>query len=290
MYNIEDSETYDWDSVIVNPNLGHPKILQVDKELNNNMLQISLLFVSDINDPQEFERSIRDQIRLIPILEYKWKIELKKILKKKELKKKKKAEGLWSKIKRFKLRRKKKEISPISSKTSKSKLKKFFQMAEERLRKLKPRAFRGDKIKPIILEVNPVDLKTIADLDYDEFCSPLNYLKKNNVYQDLRMYYKVLIEFTLTEEVLEFLKRRKFVMFDINQKSDKGKKRINYHSIVVSKQDWNDFNFVHATDLHLAERNDKIYEIIKKWTKFLTREDQKRYLEEQKKRIGKDRE
>ena len=76
MYNIEDSETYDWDSVIVNPNLGHPKILQIDKELNNNMLQISLLFVSDINDSKEFESSIRDQIRLIPLLEYKWKMKL----------------------------------------------------------------------------------------------------------------------------------------------------------------------------------------------------------------------
>ncbi len=284
MYTIEDSESHDWNSVIVNPNLGHPKILQIDKELNNNILQISLLFVSDINDLKEFERSIRDQIKLTPLLEYKWKMKIILERQKKYLKKKRKKEGFWS---RFKLSRKKKEKSPKRAKTSKSKLKKVFQLAEERLRKLKPRAFRGDKIKSTILDVNPVDLKTIGDLDYDEFCSPPTYLNKNNVYQYLRAYYKVLIEFTLTEEVLEFLKRRNFVMFDINQKSDKGKKRINYHSIVVSKQDWNDFNFVHATDLHLAERNDKIYEIIKKWTKFLSIDDQERYLEEQKKELEK---
>ena len=42
--------------------------------------------------------------------------------------------------------------------------------------------------------------------------------------------------------------------------------RINYHSIIISKQNWENFAFVHATDLHLAERNDRIYEIIKKWT------------------------
>ena len=284
MYYIEDSESHDWNSVIVNPNLGHPKILQIDKELNNNILQISLLFVSDINDLKEFERSIRDQIRLTPLLEYKWKMKIILERQKKYLKKKRKKEGFWS---RFKLSRKKKEKSPKRAKTSKSKLKKVFQLAEERLRKLKPRAFRGDKIKPTILDVNPVDLKTIGDLDYDEFCSPPTYLNKNNVYQYLKAYYKVFIEFTLTEEVLEFLKRRNFVMFDINQKSDKGKKRINYHSIVVSKQVWNDFNFVHATDLHLAERNDKIYEIIKKWTKFLSIDDQERYLEEQKKELEK---
>ncbi|MHA1525938.1 MAG: metallophosphoesterase family protein [Promethearchaeota archaeon] len=283
MYNIEDSETYDWDSVVVSPNLGHPKILQIDKELNNKVLQINLLFVSDINDPKEFERSI-GEIRLVPILEYKWKMKIILEERKKYLKKKRKKEGFWS---RFKLKRKKKEKSPKSSKTSKSKLKKVFQMAEERLRRLKPRAFRGDKIIPLILEVNPVDVKTIIDLDYDEFCSPQNYLNKNNVYKSLMTYYKVFIEYSLTEEVLEFLKRRNFVMFDINQKSEKGKKRINYHSIVVSKQEWKNFNFVHATDLHLAERNDKIYEIIKKWTKFLTRDDQERYMEEQKKELEK---
>ncbi len=283
MYNIEDSEQYNWKSVIVSPNLGHPKILQIDKELNNKVLQINLLFVSDINDPKEFERSI-GEIRLVPILEYKWKMKIILEERKKYLKKKRKKEGFWS---RFKLKRKKKEKSPKSSKTSKSKLKKVFQMAEERLRRLKPRAFRGDKIIPLILEVNPVDVKAITDLDYDEFCSPQNYLNKNNVYQSLMTYNKVLIEFTLTEEVLEFLKRRNFVMFDINQKSEKGKKRINYHSIVVSKQEWKNFNFVHATDLHLAERNDKIYEIIKKWTKFLTRDDQERYMEEQKKELEK---
>ena len=284
MYYIEDSEPYDWKSVVVNPNLGHPKFLQIDKELINNDLQINLLFVSDINDPKEFERSIRDQITLIPLLEYKWKMKIILERQKKYLKKKRKKEGFWS---RFKLSRKKKEKSSKSGKTSKSKLKKVFQLAEERLRKIKPRAFRGEKIKPTILDVNPVDVKAITDLDYDEFCSPQNYLNKNNVYQYLRTYYKVLIEFTLTEEVLEFLKRRNFVMFDINQKSEKGKKRINYHSIVVSKQEWKNFNFVHATDLHLAERNDKIYEIIKKWTKLLSINDQERYLEEQKKELEK---
>ena len=75
MYNIEDSEQYNWKSVVVSPNLGHSKILQIDKELNNKVLQINLLFVSDINDPKEFERSI-GEIRLVPILEYKWKMKI----------------------------------------------------------------------------------------------------------------------------------------------------------------------------------------------------------------------
>ncbi len=51
-------------------------------------------------------------------------------------------------------------------------------------------------------------------------------------------------------------------MFDIKCSNN----RINYHSVVITKQMWKDFTFVHATDLHLAERNDRIYGIIKKWT------------------------
>ena len=35
----------------------------------------------------------------------------------------------------------------------------------------------------------------------------------------------------------------------------------------VTKQEWKNFTFVHATDLHLAKRNDYIYGIIKKWQK-----------------------
>jgi Icc-related predicted phosphoesterase len=50
-------------------------------------------------------------------------------------------------------------------------------------------------------------------------------------------------------------------MFDLTLSQE----RINYHSIVISKQEWKNFQFVHATDLHLAERNDRIYNVVKKW-------------------------
>ncbi|MFX1393183.1 MAG: metallophosphoesterase [Promethearchaeota archaeon] len=254
-------------SILINPNLGHPIILNIDDTLKNNSFQTHLLYISSINDPKRFEKYLKNKLTLIPILEYKWKLKLilEKMKKEIELTKKK---GFW---RRWKERRKKKKKKSKSSEQESKQIDSDFVELEiedeDRLRKLKPRAFRGDPISPFIIDVKKISITDIDDLDYEEYYSPRNYLIKHNVYRNLDIFYKVLIEFDLTEEVIEFLKRRNFVMFDIVQKIDIFKNRINYHSIIISKQNWDHFSFVHATDLHVAERNDKIYEIIKKWTK-----------------------
>jgi predicted MPP superfamily phosphohydrolase len=62
-------------------------------------------------------------------------------------------------------------------------------------------------------------------------------------------------------------------MFDLWQEMPNKEIRVSYHSIVVSKNKWSDFKFFHATDLHLAERNDKIYEIVKKWNVLVRKSD-----------------
>jgi len=69
-------------------------------------------------------------------------------------------------------------------------------------------------------------------------------------------------------------------MFDIVHEIHKNKSRTNYHSLVVSKQKWKNFSFIHATDLHVAERNDKIYNIIKKWTRLFSGEYFHAFLKE----------
>ncbi|GAH40476.1 unnamed protein product, partial [marine sediment metagenome] len=102
---------------------------------------------------------------------------------------------------------------------------------------------------------------------YDDYLSPQNYLVKHEIYGSLNKFYTATIQFTLSDEVIEFLKSFNFVMFDILMQNPSKAERINYHSIVISKNDWNNFKFLHATDLHLAERNDRIYEIVKKWQK-----------------------
>lgn len=258
-------------SFLVNPNLGHPLILSIDPELKNDNFEINLLYISNIEDPKKFEKYITKKIKLIPILEYKWKLKLilEKIRKEIELKKKEKKKSFWQRWKERRSSKKKKKLktSETESKTLQSDFIEI-ELEDERLRRLKPRAFRGDPIIPTIWQVENASITAINDLNYEEYCSPHDHLLKHNIYSNLDIFFKVTIRFDLTEEVLEFLRRRKFVMFDIVQKIDNYKNRINYHSIVISKQDWEHFTFIHATDLHIAERNDKIYEIIKNGQKY----------------------
>jgi len=68
-------------ALLINPNLGHPLILNIDRRLKNNEFRTEILFVSNISEPKNFEKFIRHKIELVPILEYKWK--LKKLLNKK---------------------------------------------------------------------------------------------------------------------------------------------------------------------------------------------------------------
>ncbi|MFX1258612.1 MAG: metallophosphoesterase [Promethearchaeota archaeon] len=275
----------------MSPNLGRPRFLNIDLDLRNKTFQTELLFISNIRDLNEFEESIIDKIRLIPILEYKWKLKtiLEQFKKEKELKRKKKS--FWARWKKKRAQKKKEKKRKKKLKRSKGELPKRFNFSfiqiekihERFFAKLKPRAFRGNQIVPFILKVKPTFITLINRLNYDEFCSPREYLIKHKVFRNLDKFYKVLIEFDLSEEVLEFLKRRNFVMFDIVLKNRRTQNQIQYHSIVVSKQEWRNFSFVHATDLHLAERNDRIYGIIKKWTKMFNEVYVNAALKEQKK-------
>jgi len=88
----------------------------------------------------------------------------------------------------------------------------------------------------------------------------------------LNYFFTVDLNFEISEDIKQYLEIYNFVMFDIIQKSYIYKKRINYHSLVISKSDWNTFSFIHATDLHVAERNDSIYEIVKNWLKKFNKE------------------
>jgi predicted MPP superfamily phosphohydrolase len=265
-------------SFLVNPNLGHPQFLRINQDINMDTFQTNLLFISNIDDSKKFEKSIRNKIKLVPILEYKWKLKLlfEKMKKEIELKKKEKKKGFWSRFKR----RKSKEKEDVSL------VQKLIDF-EKRFPKLKPRAFRGDPLLTIILSAKSVSIIPISNDEYlqDEYCCPQDHLIKHNVFGTFDKFYKVSIEFSLTEEVLEFFKRRDFVMFDIIQENGTSKNRINYHSIIISKKDWKNYTFVHATDLHIAERNDKIYGAIKKWTELFQMKSVDEISESSKKKV-----
>lgn len=263
-------------SFLVNPNLGHPLFLKYDLNLNQREFETDVLFTSNIKDSKEFENSLNNNMQLIPILEYKWKIRNIVEERKKELERitqPKKKKGILSRVKRKLSRRqgtKQKENGgeeeeSLLVQTISTGIESIRDFAEERFEKLAPRALRIDPLPATVLRVKKVSMTSLNDEDYlkDEMCTPLLHLSKKIAFRsDVDEFYKVTINFDLNDEILEFLEDHNFIMFDI----DCFHGRINYHSLVISKQEWKNFAFIQATDLHLAERNDRIFEIVKTWT------------------------
>lgn len=241
------------EALIVNPNLGRPMFINIDPKLKTKKLQTEILFISNIVDPKVFEKNIKGKIKLVPILDYRWK--LRKLFIKKGKKEGVKKKGFWGR------RKKRKLIAKASTKGEKDYDFKVDDV-DYKLKKLKVHSYRGDSLSPSLLDVEETSTVSITNLLYLETLTPQDYLLKYGNFGRLNKFYKVSIEFALSKEIKKFLKMRNFVMFDIVY----SKTQTNYHSIVVSKQQWNNFTFVHATDLHLAERNDRIYGIVKNWT------------------------
>ncbi len=254
-------------ALLISPNLGHPLFLDIDRKFEQKEFEVNLLFVSNIKDIDNFERFIKHALNFIPILEYKWKLKAHFEKEKEERLERKKKRSIWDKIKSIFSRKKKKkeeELPPVLELTD-STGKKFDIVQNERIETLRPRAFRGDLIKGNLLNVESVKTCEIDNIKFDSYYSPRNYLIKYNIFSGLHEFYKVSIRFRLSKEVLEYLESFNFIMFDLWQEMPNKEVRVSYHSFVVSKNKWSDFKFFHATDLHLAERNDRIYEIVKKW-------------------------
>ncbi|MFO8020762.1 MAG: metallophosphoesterase [Promethearchaeia archaeon] len=271
---------------IVNPNLGHPRFLKIDSDLKQREWETYFLAVSNFSNPKQVEDLLTHNMNLVPVLEYKWK--LKRLLerkKKERERKKKKRKSFWDRLKFWK--------SDSDQKEEKQKKGIKFKSAhdfEQKLNKLKPRAFRGDPIVAYTLRVEPVKTINIKNIKYleNQYTSPQEYLRKHDAFRMLNYFYKVKVSFSLSEEVLEFLKRRDFVMFDIIVRGKKGIQRVNYHALVISKKQWENFTFAHATDLHLAERNDRIFGIIKKWKDVLQKSNKIKKTKQERKEILKD--
>jgi len=258
-------------ALLISPNLGHPLFLNIDDNLENQEFELKLLFVSNLDSSAQFEEYIKDSISLTPILEYKWKL-----LEYLERFEKERKRGIWSRFKSIFKRDKKEKLeeeTPIEGGLTDSKGVKFDIIATEKITKLRPRAFRGDEIKPIVLKVEDASFYEIDNPRFDNYNNPQNYLIKHEIYGSLNKYYTATINFNLSNEVIKFLTSFNFIMFDIGFSQHDKKERINYHSIVVSKNEWIDFKFFHATDLHLAERNDRIYEIVRKWKTLVRKSD-----------------
>jgi Icc-related predicted phosphoesterase len=255
--------------MIVNPNLGHPLFLKFDPKLKKQELGTELLIISDILDPKEFESQIKGQMKFLPVFDYMWR--LRKLYKniRKDHAKENKKNSFWARRKEKKARLKKTKIFNEEVKSQGIDIDFKADDIDYKLKKIRVHPYRGDPIFPSVLTIEEVSPIPIADLSYLEALYPQDYLLKYRVFGALNKFYRVYVRFTVSKDVKNFLKVRNFVMFDLAIT----KERTNFHSIVVSKQDWRNFKFIHATDLHLADRNDAIYSNIKNWTESSIKKD-----------------
>jgi Icc-related predicted phosphoesterase len=225
---------------LVNPNLGHPKFIQLPNLKEGLKIEFQILLVSSLEAPDMVRQILESTLSIIPVIEYKWKLQRIMEERKKGLK------SIWNRIKNvFKRKsKKKKEIS-------------------EKLSKLEPRGYRGDPIEVSIIDIKAQKEGEIDTINYlkNEFCIPQKYLREWNVFGGLNHYYCIKVSLSLSKEALDYLKGRDFIMCDIEAKDN----NTAYHSLVLTKKNWMDFNFLHITDTHLAQRNDRIYEVVTNW-------------------------
>lgn len=233
-------------SYLVSPNLGKPLILKTSMDSKTETFKTCLLFISDLTNILLFENTIRKKISFIPLFGYKSRFRtLTKKIRRKGFSK------FWNNLKQ--------RVKRLFSKDEEKKLK----------RKGWKRAIRGKPIKLKIGRIIETSITSIGNSKIlnEESCIPREELLEIEPFGLLTKFYKVYVSFKLTKESYRFLKHRNFLMFDIQHEESKNDVRINSHALVISKNEWKTFKFVHITDLHLADRNDLIYGLIRQWIK-----------------------
>ncbi len=244
-------------AILINPNLGHPRFLNVGSDLQRMEIPTPLLFISNVSDPGKFKELIVNKLNVVPVFEYRWKLE-------KELEEKRKEKrSIWTRIKNIFLRKKSPNQQILD----------YFD--EERIELMGQHAVRGEPMPAKILNVKSVEPCKLDDFNYlkDNFCHPHEFLVKHGIFKEFEFFFIVRIGISLSDEVKDFLAFRNFMMCDIIHELDDEEKRVNYHSIVFTKKDWKDFTFIQATDLHLAERYDRVYGLIKQGIKPIPRKE-----------------
>lgn len=91
-----------------------------------------------------------------------------------------------------------------------------------------------------------------------------NFIKKGFKDSKREQIFECWLEMDLSSDLLTTLKQKSILLFDLILNYPLiDKIRINYHSIALYNKDWKDFQFIHASDSHIARRNDFIYKYLK---------------------------
>ncbi|MBY9006810.1 MAG: metallophosphoesterase [Candidatus Lokiarchaeota archaeon] len=114
-------------------------------------------------------------------------------------------------------------------------------------------------INPKKFDYNDKELVEIRDI--------YNTLKKNRkALKKRKRLFKITFRFKNISSIRILLEKTNttFILFDIIQNFPiENKNRIAFHSLALYNKNWKDFNFIHATDPHVARRNDHIFQFLK---------------------------
>ena len=243
-------------TLLLNPQIGHPLIIENGNFNSNHEIKLSFLFASN-KSQTELAQILLHNMRVFPIIQYSWKVS-------REFEER----TLWMKVKNFwqktgqlltfKKPTKEKEIEIREYDKWGNESSTIKEISRKEIVSLEQRPFRAEPLLPKDVEVKSVNPIQIDNLSYlqDTYSTPLKYFNRFNQIKTLQNFYKVSFNLKINLEVLDFLKDYNYLMFDIHYVDELEKKKINFHSLVLTKNDWNNFNIVQATDLHVAERND----------------------------------
>jgi len=91
-----------------------------------------------------------------------------------------------------------------------------------------------------------------------------NVIKKGFKNSKREQIFKCRLEMALSFDIFRILKQKSILLFDlILDYPATNKIRINYHSIALYEKNWENFQFIHASDSHIARRNDFIHKFLK---------------------------
>ncbi|MHA1670646.1 MAG: metallophosphoesterase family protein [Promethearchaeota archaeon] len=133
---------------------------------------------------------------------------------------------------------------------------------------------RGEKYPLRAIEIKKIDKIDLKEqsLLTEENCVAMDIyktaLKIKGIYGKRNALFEVIYEISrpIINNIIQILNKsnRKIILFDIiHDIPNMNKSKINYHSLAMFNKDWANFKFIHATDLHIARRNDFIINYIR---------------------------
>ncbi|MBD3194854.1 MAG: hypothetical protein GF317_07360 [Candidatus Lokiarchaeota archaeon] len=130
---------------------------------------------------------------------------------------------------------------------------------------------RGKLIKLSILKVSKVLSPNLKKKVYPtenscEIWDIYHNIRKGGFKKSRRdTLFKCEVSFRVPNDLADLIDEFNVILFDLIVYFNNHKqKRVNYHSIALFNKSWENFRFIHATDTHIARRNDFIYKFLKK--------------------------